>query len=100
VTKLATGFPGSPINGVPPMIPMATGTSGFDCHPPQHEFAGLFDRGLDVVFLAGRNAAAGENQVMGAGDLLQTLRQCGAIVAQNTEIADLATKPRQHSPSA
>ena len=28
VTKLATGLPGNPINGVPPMMPIATGRPG------------------------------------------------------------------------
>ena len=28
VTKLATGLPGSPMNGVPPMMPIATGRPG------------------------------------------------------------------------
>ena len=28
VTKLATGLPGKPINGVPPMMPIATGRPG------------------------------------------------------------------------
>ncbi len=95
MTKLATGFPGKPINGVPPMMPMATGRPGLIAIRHSTSLPMLFDGGLDVILLAGGNATAGEDQIMDAGHFLQTLRQCRAIVAQDAEIADLTAEPRQ-----
>src|SRR6266404_5250720 len=71
------------------------GTSGLDRHPPQHQGPDIFDAGLDVVLLAGRNAAGGQDQVVGSGDLLQPASQRSAIVAQDAEIADLAAQPEE-----
>ena len=71
-------------------------TSGLDRHPPQHQRAYAFDAGLDVILLAGRNAAGGQEQVVAAGHLLQRVRKRGALIAQNAEIADLAAEPLQH----
>ncbi len=72
------------------------GTAGLDRHAPQHQRADAFDSGLDVVLFAGRNAAGGQDQVVGTGHLLQTLRQRSAVVPENAEVADLAAKPAQH----
>ncbi len=44
--------------------PHRDGTSRFDRHPPQHQPADAFDRGLDVILLAGRNAAGGQDQIV------------------------------------
>ena len=88
------------MNGVPPIMPMATGRPGLIAIRHSTSVPALFDAGLDVVLFAGRNAAGGQDQVVGSGDLLQAARQRSAIVAQDAEIADLAAEPAKTSPSA
>jgi hypothetical protein len=50
---------------------------------------------LDVIFLAGGNPAAGQDQIVAARSRPQGLRQHRAIVTQDAEIAQLAAQPRQ-----
>jgi hypothetical protein len=49
-----------------------------------------------VVLLAGGDAAVVQDQIVAAAHLLQALRERGALVAQDAEIADLAAEPAQH----
>ena len=44
VTKLATGFPGKPMNGVPSMMPIATGRPGLIAIRHNTSRADAFDR--------------------------------------------------------
>ena len=53
------------MKGVAPDHAHRDRTPRLDRHAPQHQPAHAFDRGLDVIFLAGRNPAGGQDQIVG-----------------------------------
>ena len=73
----ATGLPGSPTNGVVPICPK------------------VMNRRLDVIFLAQRNTAGGDNRIR----LIRRLRQCRTDIVkpvrQNAQVNQLTSQIRQ-----
>ncbi len=49
-----------------------------------------------MVLVAGGDTAGGQDQIVGACDLLQAVRHRGAVVPDDAEIAELAAEPGQH----
>ena len=78
------------------MIPIATGRPGLIAIRHSTSEPTLFDAGLDVIFLAGRNPAAGQDQIMGVRRLAQASASEARSSRQDPEIADRAAEPRQH----
>ena len=74
--------------------------SRLDRQPPEIEPAELLDRGLDMVLLAGRDAAGGHDQIVPGGCRGERIGQRGGAVRADAEIADGAAEARAAAPPA
>src|SRR6185295_12809476 len=70
-------------------------TPGLDGKPPEVEGTERLDGGFDVIFLADRNAAAGDNKVMVTGGMFERGTDGGLAVGQNAKIGDGGAEPSQ-----
>jgi hypothetical protein len=91
VTKLDTGLPGKPIKKACCTSPNASGLPGLTaiCHI---QLALRFHGRLDVVFLADRHAARGDNQVVPCADSRSTARVAASV--SGTMPKSLISQPR------
>ena len=96
MTKLATGLPGKPMNGVPPMMPIATGRPGLIAIRHSTSLPTLSTLALTWSSSPVETPPVVRIRSWRAGHLLQRARERGALVAQDAEIADLAAEPAQH----
>ena len=96
-TKAATGLPGRPMKGVAFNIPIATGPQGLIANF-QNDSAPCCSskRQTDVILLAHRDAARGEDEIMRLCGARERRGDRIAIVGQDTEITDFQTLPLQH----
>ena len=73
---------------------------GLDGEAPERERAGALDRRLDVVLLAGRDAAGGDDQVVIRGRAGERPGKRARLVAQDAEVGRAAAEPARASPAA
>ena len=63
------------------------GTARLDRHAPEHQLADALDARLDVILLAGGDAAGGQDQVVACRPpRFSACRELVAVVAQDAEI--------------
>ena len=79
----------------PPHLPIGERLAGLHGDLPEIKLAELLDRGLDVVFLAHRDAAGGEDQVVPFGGRLQRGQRGGAVVRHDAQVAHRAAQAQQ-----
>ena len=70
--------------------------AGFDGNLPQVQLPQGLHGGLDMVFLAHRDATAGEHQVMAGSSLLQGLHRGVKLIGHDAQVGHLATQAAQH----